>query len=312
MRLIHITDPHLSNLDDTSFLKLRGKRRSGYLSWYRNRRYEHRREVLDALIDSARQQDPDLLVLTGDLVHIGLDSEIREAAHWLQSLGPPEKVILVPGNHDNYAQDSLDSIYRYWGDYLPERLAGDPSYTSGYPFVKKSGQVHLTGINSSCITRIFSATGTLGNAQLERLETSLDATQNEQAFSCLLIHHPPVPGIIGRRKALTDDSRLAAVIRRRQPQLVLYGHIHVNREDRLGETRMYCTASASSAETASYRIFDLEPESGAWQCKMRLMTLDGPGGQFRLASEACWQSGVCANPASTGPAPKSSAAPAPA
>ena len=309
MRLIHITDPHLSSLDDTSFLKLRGKRQSGYLSWFKNRRFEHRREVLDSLIDSTRQHNPDLLVLTGDLVHIGLESEIKEAAQWLQSLGPPEKVILVPGNHDNYAADSLDSMYRYWRDYLPESSAVDRDYTSGYPFVRKSGDARFTGVNSSCVTRIFSATGTLGDAQLEQLETDLGTAETRHDFHCLLIHHPPVPGITRRRKALTDAGALAAVIERHQPQLVLYGHIHINREDRLGETRMYCTASASSAEHASYRIFDINPEDSGWQCETKLMSLDRSGGSFRLVSEDFWQTGVCASQSNTGQSQKLPAAP---
>ena len=72
MRLIHITDPHLSTLDGLGFLGVRGKRRSGYLSWYKNRRYAHRREILDLLTESVARQKPDRILLTGDLVHIGL------------------------------------------------------------------------------------------------------------------------------------------------------------------------------------------------------------------------------------------------
>lgn len=289
MRLIHITDPHLSTLDGLGFLAVRGKRRSGYLSWYKNRRYTHRREILDLLTESVASQKPDRVLLTGDLVHIGLEREMKEAATWLRSLGSPDKVILVPGNHDNYASDSLASMYRQWGEYLPERSGAEQDYTYGYPFAHHAGSLKITGVNTSCVTRIFSAAGELGAGQRDRLAASFDSGQ-ENLFHCLLIHHPPLPGIIYRRKALRDAQELGEIIHRKKPQLVLYGHIHCNREDHLPDTRVYCTASASDAENASYRIFDLGQADSGWHCRMRLMTFKDK--QFRLAAEASWQAMV--------------------
>jgi 3',5'-cyclic AMP phosphodiesterase CpdA len=286
MRLIHITDPHLSTLDGLGFLAVRGKRRSGYLSWYKKRRYVHRREILDQLTESVASQNPDRVLLTGDLVHIGLEREMKEAATWLRTLGSPGKVILVPGNHDNYASDSLESMHRQWGDYLPERNKGEHDYTSGYPFVHHAGSLKITGVNTSCVTRIFSAAGELGPGQRERLDACFAAAE-ENLFHCLLIHHPPLPGITYRRKALRDAKELEEIIHRKKPQLVLYGHIHCNREDHLADTRVYCTASASDADNASYRIFDLEQADSGWHCRMRLMTFQEK--QFKPAAETVWQ-----------------------
>jgi len=302
MRLIHITDPHLSSLDDLSFLNLRGKRRSGYLSWYKKRRFVHRREILDQLTAAVSRQEPDLVLVTGDLVHIGLEKEMAEAAQWLRGLGTPEKVILVPGNHDNYAADSLASMYRLWGDYLPDRGEAGENYTAGYPFELSYGGLKLTGVNTSCVTRIFSASGELGTVQLEKLGKSFGQSAESDDFHCLLIHHPPLPGITHRRKALRDAAALAEMIRLKQPDLVLYGHIHCNREDRLGETRLYCTASASSSDDASYRVFDLDQAAAGWHCRMQLMTLDSAAhnGGFRLASERSWQTRICDTHPSTG------------
>ena len=75
------------------------------------------------------------MLLTGDLVHIGLESEMIEAADWLRRLGPPEKVMFVPGNHDNYATDSLAAMYRHWGSYLPAGGGLDCRLHGGYPVV---------------------------------------------------------------------------------------------------------------------------------------------------------------------------------
>ena len=111
MRLIHVTDPHLSSLAQFSFSSARGKRRSGYLSWYRNRRHIHRREILDQLVQAAQADCPDQFLVTGDLVHIGLEDEMIQAGEWLRALGGPERVTLIPGNHDVYAPASQAATY---------------------------------------------------------------------------------------------------------------------------------------------------------------------------------------------------------
>jgi len=292
MRLIHITDPHLSSLDDQAFTRLHGKRRSGYLSWHRNRRHEHRPEILEQLTDVVVAHAPDQVLVTGDLVHIGLESEMREAAQWLRRLGPPENVFLVPGNHDNYAADSLQAMREHWADYLP---AGDPQdgdYTSGYPVVRRYNGVALVGVNTSCVTRAFSAAGELGCEQRQRLALALDENTVSGGFTCLLIHHPPFPGMTRKRKALRDAPQLLELAGQQPPDLVLYGHIHINREELQLGIHSFCTASASSVHEASFRIIDLERDDEGWQCQVRLMKLDRDSSRpaaFSLAAESCWR-----------------------
>lgn len=291
MRLIHLTDPHLSSLDGERLIRLRGKRRSGYLSWSRNRRHVHRREILEHLTDAVLSQEPDLVLLTGDLVHIGLEREMAEASDWLQRLGPPEKVLLIPGNHDNYAKDSLAAMNRHWGEYLPLPGGGN-DYAAGYPVIREIEGLRLIGVNSSCITRIFSAAGELGQQQRQRLAEALERQPGDGYFRCLLIHHPPLPGMTRQRKALRDAVQLQDLVSRSAPELVLYGHIHCNREDILGHSRIYCTASASSVRDASYRVFDLDQDETGWNVRMRLMTLDEVDGEnvsFSLSQDSRWR-----------------------
>ncbi len=299
MRLIHLTDPHLSSLEMFSFLTVKGKRKSGYLSWYRTRQYIHRPEILERLTQAVHDESPDQILLTGDLVHIGLEDEIIEAARWLQRLGIPEHVMLIPGNHDNYAPDSLAAMNRHWCDYLPTQNAGINDYTAAYPVVRTAGDVRLVGVNTSCVTRIFSAEGELGKTQLSRLRVALGGpgssppgeSPQRPEFTCLLIHHPPLPGMAKPRKALRDAEDLQLVIEEQQPDLVLYGHIHCNREQQHGEVRTFCTASAASVNNASYRVFDVEKTDDGWHCRMRLMSLDndhGTGTGFKPAGELSW------------------------
>ena len=285
MRLIHITDPHLSNLDFCRFTRLRGKRRSGYLSWYRKRRHEHRPDVLERLTRELFEDRPDQILLTGDLVHIGLEREITAAADWLQSLGPPNRVCFVPGNHDIYAGDSLAYARRRWESYLPPF---DPAADAhhGFPFRRDLGTVRLIGLNSSVPTPIFSARGRIGERQMRALPGLLEP----ERFNVLLIHHPPFPGMTKRRKALGDDRALQQALAGQPADLVLHGHTHRNRRQAVGATRVFGTSSASSLHDASYRLFDISDEGDSWVVRMRLKTLAAAGAEsFEIVEQEEWQ-----------------------
>jgi len=87
--LAHLSDLHLSSLNDVKVRELLNKRIYGYLKWQLKRRSEHRREVLDALLLNLQHTTPDHIAVTGDLTHLGLPKEFREARNLLQSLGSP-------------------------------------------------------------------------------------------------------------------------------------------------------------------------------------------------------------------------------
>ncbi len=297
MRLVHLTDPHLSSLNGVGFSSLLGKRLSGYLSWRKNRSKHYLPAVLDRLVSAVIAENPDQILLTGDLVQIGLESEIRQAADWLSVFSPPDKVMLVPGNHDVYATGSAMSVSRFWSDYLFPTGALDEGgdLTDRYPVVRRLGRIDLIGLSTACVTPVFMATGSLGNDQLNRLEVLLQKSKEEGQVVVLLIHHPPLPGLSNRRKALTDDGALEEVLKRYPPALVFYGHMHRNHELLLGETRVYCTAAASSVSDASYRVIDIAERGDGWSFQMQLKTLDvANGGEpaFVMIDEQYWESGL--------------------
>jgi 3',5'-cyclic AMP phosphodiesterase CpdA len=260
MRIVHITDPHLSTLSGQSLRTLSIKRCSGYLSWTRRRRHIHLPQTLQGLITAVRGESADQIVLTGDLVQIGLADEIREVSGWLAELAPAKQVFYVPGNHDVYAPDSWAAQRQYWHSVLPAPLAGteDTSH-SGYPLVRDIGNIRLIGASSACVTPVFSARGAVGAGQLQRLAEELGKAREQGRMPCLAIHHPPLPGMAPWRKALREVKALKAMIATFQPALVWCGHLHHNRAFRERESRIFCTASASCVHHAAYRVFDIEP-----------------------------------------------------
>ncbi|MEZ5558668.1 MAG: metallophosphoesterase [Pseudomonadales bacterium] len=286
MRLVHLTDPHLTSLSGQSFIGLAGKRWTGYLSWRRKRRFVHRPEVLEQLTRAVRDEAAQQIVLTGDLAHIGLPQEIAQAVGWLESLGSPAQVRLVPGNHDVYARDSWPAVAQLWADYIgltgaaADAAAGDPA--APYPVLREiecdGGRVRIVGLSSACRTPLFMASGRLGAGQLARFEAMLDAAN---AFTCVLIHHPPLPGMESWRKGLHDAAALARLLDRHPPMLVLHGHGHHNvTATTPGGSVVLGTASASSASAAApacYRVLDVTRNGDGWHIDMCLKQVGGEG-----------------------------------
>lgn len=285
MRLVHLTDPHLSSLEGVGMADLRGKRWSGYLSWQKNRRKKYLPAVLEQLTEAVRSERADQVLVTGDLVHIGLETEIVQAARWLTTLGPPERVMLVPGNHDSYAKDSRDRFEAHWRDYL---VQGGTQGLQAFPVVRKLDGLSLISLSTACVTPVFMAWGKLGAVQLAQLELLLTQAADEKQLVVLLIHHPPLPGMTSARKGLKDAEELQAVLERFPPLLVFHGHLHHNRECLWGDTRIYCTGAASSASEASYRVIDIEGQSV--RTRLKSIVLDERGElTFTTVDEQSWE-----------------------
>lgn len=268
MRLIHISDPHLTSLEGIPRARFAGKRRLGHASWRFRRRRRHLRATLDELCASMCSLCPDVVVVTGDLVHLGLPEEIADAGDWLKGLGRPKSVFVVPGNHDVYRADSWAAVEAHWGEYL--RLEpgsnGEPDYWSGFPTRLGMDGVEIHGLNTGLPTPVFMATGELGRGQCERLAESLARTP-PGSLNILAIHHPPAPGAVPERKALKDMRHLAPAVDK--AHLVLHGHGHFNRLYRHGAVPVFATGSASKSD-APFRCFDISRKDRGWHVEMRL------------------------------------------
>jgi len=278
IRIVHLTDPHLTLPDPRD--GIRGKRRLGYLSWRKKRRFRHSTDVLEHVCQAVQAEDPAQILITGDLLQIGLPGEAREAREWLEHLAPPERIALVLGNHDLYARDSWSNLRTAWAPYL--NLAEGGSESNGqrppetaYPWVRNlacaDAIVRIVALNSAWVSPLFMASGALGEDQRARLNALVD---DADAFHCVLLHHPPIPRTVSWRKSLRDARALYTDIPRSSAGVVLHGHTHRNSYDgELGAMRVFGTASASSTEVgreASYRVFDIRRTDAKWHVAMTL------------------------------------------
>jgi Icc-related predicted phosphoesterase len=158
--------------------------------------------------------------------------------------------------------------------------------------LRRLQNISLVGLSSACFTPLFMAGGKLGAAQLMGLDAMLAQAASERQLVCLLIHHPPLPRMTSKRKALADAQELRAVLERYPPMLVFHGHLHHNRDYAWGDSKIFCTAAASSVSDASYRVLDIHQQNGAWAINMKLKTIAiDEAGQvsFVTVDEQSWQ-----------------------
>ncbi len=288
--LAHLSDLHLTTLENVRFPQLLSKRLLGYSSWRRKRRIVHRLDILEALLEDLHANRPDHIAVTGDLTHLGLPDEFAEASQWLPRLGPPEQVTVIPGNHEAYVGRNWYRSCARWAPYLASDLKQHTPKTAGYfPLLRILGQVALIGLCSARPSLPFFAIGRLGKTQLASLATLLRKTGEAGLLRVILIHHPPVPGTTRWRKRLTDSEAFSRVLLRHGAELVLHGHTHTPTFSELpapfGKTPVIGTPSASewsprSGRCAQYNIYRMRQDGLNWQLTIIVRSYSEALGQF--------------------------------
>ena len=277
--LAHLSDPHLPPLPRPSVRDLAGKRALGYLNWTRHRHRYHRRDVLDALVSDMQAQRPDHIAITGDIVNLALEAEFAPSRAWLESVGAPDRVTVIPGNHDAYVRKTRHRFSEAWGDYLDSDVAQDNGVA--FPSLRRRGPLALISLSSAVPTPPLMATGRLGRMQLEQLARMLAGLSAEQVFRVLLIHHPLRS--TSRSKRLTDSSALLELLAQHGVDLILHGHDHVHStvsiEGPTGSIPAVGVASASAIAhrrypAAAYNLFSIEREGAAWRVEQTIRGMD--------------------------------------
>ncbi len=284
--LAHLSDPHLP-MPKARAVDLLGKRATGYFNWWRNRVQLHRPEALAGIVADIKAQKPDHIALTGDLVNISLPDEFARASRWLATLGTPDRVTVIPGNHDVYVATQWRESLGQWGAYI----AGDgqPPATDFkvFPTLRRRGPVALVGLNSGVPKPPLLATGSLGDTQIAAAEKLLADLGREGLCRVVMIHHPPLT-TESRFKRLTDAAAFQAMIRRVGCEIVLHGHNHRSEVARIagpqGGIPVVGVTSASAAPEskygrARYHLIGIERETAGWRITLdiRALKADGTG-----------------------------------
>jgi 3',5'-cyclic AMP phosphodiesterase CpdA len=276
--LAHLSDLHLPLPAAARLRDLAGKRILGYLSYRLKRKMVHDRKVLAALVDDLLLHAPDHIAITGDLTNIALPEEFARTARWLHALRSSDALTVIPGNHDAYVKVPWQQSLERWSDFM-----SDPSTPirddGGFPFLRRRGEVALVGVSTACPTSWLHATGRIGAEQLARLARLLEQLGAEALFRVVLIHHPPIDGMISHRKRLVDQAEFRAVIEQVGAELILHGHHHRFSLDELktpaGTAPVIGVPSGSARhfaghEHASYHLCRLRPATGCWRVEVEV------------------------------------------
>jgi 3',5'-cyclic AMP phosphodiesterase CpdA len=284
--LAHLSDPHLP-MPTARAAELLGKRVTGYVNWWRRRAHLHVPEALAGIVADIRQQKPDHIALTGDLVNISLPTEFTRAAEWLKQLGGPQDVTVIPGNHDVYVATAWPESLGLWGAYIAGDGQPSASDFTIFPTLRRRGSVALVGLSSGVPKPPFFATGTLGEAQIAKAEKLLADLGREGLCRVVLIHHPPLT-TESRFKRLTDAAAFQAMVARVGCELVLHGHNHRSEVARIagpaGPIPVIGVTSASAAPESKYgrarwHLIRIEREAAGWRfdVELRALAKDGTG-----------------------------------
>ena len=280
--LAHLSDPHLGPLPKARLSELVGKRATGLLNWHRKRGAIHRPDVLARIVADLKQQAPDHIAVTGDLVNLALPGEYPQARTWLESLGSPQDVTLVPGNHDAYVSRASGHPQTHWGAFM----RGDGGAAQAFPFLRRRGPVALIGVSSAVPSAAFFAIGRVGASQLAPLGRLLDESRKEGLFRVVLIHHPPTSRRSQYLKRMVDAPLLRDTLARHGAELVIHGHNHrrqtVMLDGPVGRIPAVGVPSASETppgehDPAGYNLYRIEGEPGAWRCETISRGVTGGG-----------------------------------
>ncbi len=303
-QLAHLTDFHLFQSAGAPWRAFLNKRSLSYLSWRLRRGRTNPPAVLTGLLDGLSSRMPDHVVITGDLTHMGLPDEFRRTRRVLERIGPPDRVFVIPGNHDALVASSRQYLRRAWDDYMAAdpglREEGAASDPDTYPRVREQNGVALIGLSSAVPTLPFSAAGRLGHDQRRRLADVLTRTGRQGLFRVVLVHHPILRGQVRMRKSLRDAGELRALLRRHGAELVLHGHAHRHSRERLNGPAAPIPVIGLPSSTADHadpdkgaclRIFSIVSQDGGWRVGVRDTRPNHSGTGPQAFSSSAWSLG---------------------
>jgi 3',5'-cyclic AMP phosphodiesterase CpdA len=217
---------------------------------------------------------------------MGLAAEVAEAATWLARIGPPERVTLVPGNHDAYGAAVDHEVMDAWRPYLNSDAGREN--TAVFPSVRVRGPIALVGLSSAVPAALHLATGRAGDAQLALLPDLLSDLGARGLCRVVLVHHPPTLKDVSWRRRLEDGPALCAILARAGAELVLHGHTHRAARDAITSARgpipvlgVPATSSAVGSNPGAHQVFAIEPRTGGRFAIARTLREVVAGGELR-------------------------------
>jgi Icc protein len=257
-RVAHLSDAHV--LDPRP-----SRARAGwsmgvrFVSFGRPLDAEGRRRKLRRSLDTARRVGASHFVLSGDLTEIGAPGEFETLAETLHESGiPPERITLVPGNHDVY---SSKDAWRWALDGPLTAFARTSAREAGK--VVEAGGVHLLPTDVTFHQPVTRSAGCIDDDTLRAIERRAADPTLARCPLVVVQHHPPfvrktsawqwVDGLIGAQ-------RMMLLLETFRNLFVLHGHLHamVDRAIEHGVSRIFgAPAIVDDRDAPRVRLYDV-------------------------------------------------------
>jgi len=263
---LHARARRIAHLSDVHILDARPSRtRSGYsmghrfLSLGRPLDAVGRRNKLVHALAAARRVGADHVVVSGDLTEIGSAGEFECLGEALHDSGiAPERITLVPGNHDLYT--SADA----WARALEGPLAAfEPTSAREPGRILECAGVRVLPLDVARLQPLTRSAGWIDDSALDVVERRAADPGLSDRPLLVVQHHPPfvratqawqwVDGLIGA-------ARLTSILEAFRHLFVLHGHLHsaVNRVLGCGVARVLgATAIVDDRDGPRVRLYDV-------------------------------------------------------
>ena len=172
--------------------------------------------VVEALVDLAAQQRPDLVVLSGDITQRAMPAQFRSAKAFIDRLGAP--VLVIPGNHDIALFDLWSRLTRPYARFT---AVFGPELEP----VHSTADLLLIGVNTTRAWR--HKNGEVSSVQIERVAKLLRAASPLQ-LRIVVVHQPVAVTLPGDQTNLLRGHLAATQAwSAAGADLVMGGHIHL-------------------------------------------------------------------------------------
>jgi 3',5'-cyclic-AMP phosphodiesterase len=216
----------------------------------------HSAKLAKGLLDALREVDVDHLVVTGDLTFSGEPREFERAADLLRPFADAEKLTVVPGNHDVWTEDSVETgrFLRAIGPDGKGMRRSAPSYPQIVPLGDDGVLIALDSARYG--DDPHETPGRLGSEQLRAARELVREHSKQGRAVVLAFHHhvvlPPDRVASDARVArmpLADADQIVRLVAELPVAAVLHGHRHtafrVDLPGARGPTPVLCAGSAS-------------------------------------------------------------------
>ena len=257
-RIAHLSDAHV--LDPRPSRTRSGwSMRTRFLSIGRPLDAAGRRRKLQRSLDTAKRVGAQHFVLSGDLTEIGAPGEYETLAEVLHDSGiAPNRMTLVPGNHDVYS--AADA----WTWALRGPLAAFAATSAGQAgkVVDVAGAT-LLPLDATFHQPVTRSAGWIPDEAIASIERRASDPTFARRPLIVVQHHPPFlrkTSALHWLDGLVGAHRMMAMLEAFRHLFVLHGHLHatVDRALACGVSRIRgATAVVDDKDEARVRVYDV-------------------------------------------------------